>query len=57
MEKGHFALTYRNLKPGDFIKFGTYPQTVDGKELAIKWRVLHNSTERAARIGGQGLSA
>ncbi|CAM4288961.1 Uncharacterised protein [Paenibacillus macerans] len=27
MEKGHFALTYRNLKPGDFITFGTYPQT------------------------------
>ncbi|MCQ6563805.1 DUF6273 domain-containing protein [Paenibacillus mendelii] len=43
MEKGHFALTYRNLKPGEFIAFGTYPQSVDGKELAIKWRVLQNS--------------
>lgn len=43
MEKGHFALTYRNLKPGEFITFGTYPQAVDGKELAIKWRVLQNS--------------
>jgi len=43
LEKGHFALTYRNLKPGEFITFGTYPQSVDGKELAIKWRVLHNS--------------
>ncbi|AKG34572.1 DUF6273 domain-containing protein [Paenibacillus durus] len=43
MEKGHFALTYRNLKPGEFITFGTYPQSVDGKELAIKWRVLQNS--------------
>lgn len=43
MEQGHFALTYRNLKPGEFITFGTYPQTVDGKELAIKWRVLQNS--------------
>ncbi|MFD0715521.1 DUF6273 domain-containing protein [Paenibacillus sp. GCM10027626] len=43
MEKGHFALTYRNLKPGEFITFGTYPQSVNGKELAIKWRVLQNS--------------
>ncbi|MBE9914043.1 hypothetical protein G8C92_08345 [Paenibacillus donghaensis] len=43
MEKGHLALTYRNLKPGEFITFGTYPQSVDGKERAIKWRVLQNS--------------
>ncbi|MCJ8014020.1 DUF6273 domain-containing protein [Paenibacillus sp. KQZ6P-2] len=43
MEKGHFALTYRNLKPGEFITFGTYPQSVDSKELPIKWRVLQNS--------------
>ncbi|MGG6314270.1 DUF6273 domain-containing protein [Paenibacillus macerans] len=43
MEKRHFALTYRNLKPGEFMTFGTYPQSVDGKELAITWRVLQNS--------------
>ncbi|MHA6530044.1 DUF6273 domain-containing protein [Paenibacillus sp. BAC0078] len=43
MEKGHSAITYRNLKPGEFITFGTYPQSVGGKELAITWRVLQNS--------------
>ncbi|MBB6632841.1 DUF6273 domain-containing protein [Cohnella thailandensis] len=43
MDKAHSALLYRNLKPGDFITFGTYPQTADGKELEIKWRVLRNS--------------
>lgn len=43
MEKLHFDLTYRSLKPGEFMTFGTYPQSEDGKELAIKWRVLQNS--------------
>lgn len=43
MKKGHSALTYQNLKPGEFITFGTYPQSVDGKKLAIKWRVLQSS--------------
>ncbi|SEG58873.1 DUF6273 domain-containing protein [Paenibacillus sp. UNC499MF] len=43
MEQGHFALTYRNLKPGEIITFGTYPQSADGKERAIEWRVLQNS--------------
>lgn len=43
MEKLHFDLTYRSLKPGDFITFGTYPQSEEGKKLAIKWRVLDNS--------------
>ncbi|MFS0838712.1 DUF6273 domain-containing protein [Paenibacillus sp. 1P03SA] len=43
MEQGHAALKYRNLKPGQFIMFGTYPQSADGKESAIQWRVLQNS--------------
>jgi len=36
MKPEHFALNYRNLKPGEIITFGTYLQSVDGKELAIK---------------------
>lgn len=43
MEKQLCPGTYRNLKPGEFITFGMYPQTEDGKEQAIKWRVLRNS--------------
>lgn len=44
MEKGNYALaSYRNLKAGEFITFGTYPQSMDGKERAITWRVLQNS--------------
>ncbi|MBW4079915.1 DUF6273 domain-containing protein [Paenibacillus sp. S150] len=48
MEKDHFTLTYRSLRPGEFIAFGTYPQSAGGEDLAIKWRVLQNS--------GSGLS-
>lgn len=43
MEKDHSAVTYRNVKPGEFIMFGTYPQSADGQELEIQWRVLHHS--------------
>jgi len=43
MEKGLFALTCGNLKPGEFITFGKYPQSADGKEREITWRVLQNS--------------
>lgn len=43
LEKGDFAFTHRNLKPGEFITFGTYPQSADGKKRAIQWRVLLNS--------------
>ncbi|PYI53001.1 hypothetical protein DLM86_18550 [Paenibacillus flagellatus] len=43
MEKGPFAFTYRSLKTGDFITFGTYPQSADGKKRAITWRVLQRS--------------
>ncbi|GIO57660.1 DUF6273 domain-containing protein [Paenibacillus cineris] len=43
MEKDHLAFTHRNLKPGEIITFGTYPQSADGQKLAIQWRVLHHS--------------
>ncbi len=43
MEKDRFALPYRNLEPGDIMTFGTYPQSADGKEQGIQWRVLHNT--------------
>lgn len=37
------ALTYRNLKAGEFIEFGMYPNSADGHKKAIRWRVLQNS--------------
>ncbi|SDR92952.1 hypothetical protein SAMN05444162_0364 [Paenibacillaceae bacterium GAS479] len=44
MEKRNLAFTSnRSLKPGEIITFGMYPQTRDGKQLPIKWRVLQNS--------------
>lgn len=43
MGKGPLASTYQNLKPGEWITFGTYPQSADGQELAIQWRVLQHS--------------
>lgn len=34
----------RNAKPGEIITFGTYPQNLDGADLApIKWMVLQNT--------------
>ena len=35
--------TMQNAKPGEIITFGTYPESEDGIELPIKWRVLQNS--------------
>lgn len=43
MEKDLLALTCGNTKPGEFITFGKYPQTADGIEQEIVWRVLQNS--------------
>jgi hypothetical protein len=34
----------KELKPGEIITFGIYPQTADGTDRTpIKWRVLQNS--------------
>ncbi|WP_339314309.1 DUF6273 domain-containing protein [Paenibacillus sp. FSL R10-2734] len=44
MENGKLAFTpNRNIKPGEIITYGTYPQSKEGKELPIEWRVLQNS--------------
>ncbi|SDD15593.1 hypothetical protein SAMN02799630_02264 [Paenibacillus sp. UNCCL117] len=43
MNKDELAQSYRNLKPGEWLTFGTYPQSADGGESAIQWRVLQNS--------------
>lgn len=32
-----------DAKPGEIITFGTYPQSADGAELPVEWRVLQNS--------------
>ena len=35
---------YRNVKEGEIITFGTYPQTSGGNDATpVKWRVLQNS--------------
>lgn len=35
---------YRNVKEGEIITFGTYPQTSAGNDVTpVKWRVLQNS--------------
>lgn len=34
---------HRNIQPGEIISFGRYPQSTDGKELPIQWRVLQNA--------------
>ncbi|WP_150266110.1 DUF6273 domain-containing protein [Paenibacillus tepidiphilus] len=43
MEQAYLPVTHRSLKPGDFFTFGMYPQTTDGQEQAILWRVLEQS--------------
>jgi hypothetical protein len=44
LENGNLAITpNRSIKPGEIITFGTYPQSEDGIELPIRWRVLQNS--------------
>ncbi|WP_010277481.1 DUF6273 domain-containing protein [Paenibacillus senegalensis] len=44
MEKGNFAFAPNpSIKPGEIITFGRYPQSEDGVELPITWRVLQNS--------------
>ncbi len=44
MEKRATFRSYRIVKPGDIILFGSYPQAADGVDRTpIKWRVLQNS--------------
>lgn len=43
-EKQNMKEEAKNVKSGEIITFGAYPQTADGADLIpIKWRVLQNS--------------
>ncbi|WP_334071449.1 MULTISPECIES: DUF6273 domain-containing protein [Paenibacillus] len=44
MEHGNITITPNlDIKPGEIMTFGSYPQSADGEELPIEWRVLQNS--------------
>ena len=39
-------MTYQDVKPGQIITFGRYPQTIGGSDSTpVQWRVLQNSGE------------
>ena len=47
----------KNVKVGDYIKFGSYPQTVDGQVQPIEWQVLSKENNKMLVISKYGLDA
>ena len=47
----------KNAKVGDYIKFGSYPQTVDGQVQPIEWQVLSIENGKMLVISRYGLDA
>ena len=46
-----------NAEVGDYVKFGNYPQTAEGKEQPIEWRVLAKENNKMLVISRYGLDA
>ena len=47
--------SFKNVKVGDYIKFGNYPQTADGGSLPIEWQVLSKENGKMLVISRYGL--
>lgn len=47
--------TFHTLKPGEYIKFGRYPQKSDGKRSLIEWLVLEISGNEALLLSRYAL--
>ena len=54
-EVDNFSL--RNAKVGDYIKFGSYPQTTNGEVQPIEWLVLSKEENKMLVISRYGLEA
>ena len=49
-------LPNNKIVAGSYVKFGSYPQSREGKNAPIGWRVLENDSHRALLISRQALS-
>ena len=48
---------FKNAKVGDYIKFGSYPQTSNGQVQPIEWQVLSKENNKMLVISKYGLDA
>ena len=53
----HQSVSFKNAKVGDYVKFGNYPQIVDGGSLPIEWQVLARENNKMLVISKYGLEA
>ena len=49
--------SFKNVKVGDYIKFGSYPQTSSGQKQPIEWQVLSKENNKILVISKYGLDA
>ena len=48
---------FKNAKVGDYVKFGSYPQTSNGQNQPIEWQVLSKENNKMLVISRYGLEA
>ena len=48
---------FKNAEVGDYVKFGSYPQTAEGEEQPIEWQVLAKENNKVFVISRYGLDA
>ena len=51
------ASPFKNVNVGDYIKFGSYPQTSSGQKQPIEWQVLAKENNKILVISRYGLEA
>ena len=51
------ASPFKNVNVGDYIKFGSYPQTSSGQKQPIEWQVLSKENNKILVISKYGLDA
>ena len=49
--------SFKNVNVGDYIKFGSYPQTSSGQKQPIEWQVLVKENNKILVISRYGLDA
>ena len=49
--------SFKNVNVGDYIKFGSYPQTSSGQKQSIEWQVLSKENNKILVISRYGLDA
>ena len=49
--------SFKNAKVGDYVKFGSYPQTSNGQNQSIEWQVLSIENGKMLVISRYGLDA